>query len=224
MRQGEKQAATGSRRAPGFTLLEMLTVLMILSLLAILAIPAMGRLRNVALQTSCASNLRQLHQIFIHYASDHNGEFPAYNPEDVLGAGVEWNNWPWHFYRNGYLSGWELLRCPAAPKTWGSSGIYSHYAYNAWLPPPVGEPPPRPEWSWGRLANIPRPSTVILLMDGAYPNGTHPTSGYYFFADPTVTAHPRHNGQLNVLYVDGHVASSKNDAAKFANQYANKQN
>ena len=59
-----------TRRSKGFTLVELLAVIAIISLLASILIPALGRARESARRTACASNLRQWVVVFTLYANE----------------------------------------------------------------------------------------------------------------------------------------------------------
>lgn len=61
------------RRARGFTLVELLAVLAIIALLMSILVPALGRARESARRTSCASNLRQWVVVFSLYANESRG-------------------------------------------------------------------------------------------------------------------------------------------------------
>jgi prepilin-type N-terminal cleavage/methylation domain-containing protein len=63
------------RRA--FTLIELLVVIAIIAILAALAFPVMGRVREQANSTKCASNLRQIGIGVAAYINEHDGDFPG---------------------------------------------------------------------------------------------------------------------------------------------------
>lgn len=69
-------ATLGPARA-GFTLIELLVVIAIISLLISIIAPALGRARATGQRTVCASNLRQVGQVFWHYSEDNESWFPA---------------------------------------------------------------------------------------------------------------------------------------------------
>lgn len=86
--------ATRQRRA--FTLTELLVVISIIAVLASLLLPAIGLVKGMARQTSCASQMRQLGLAMIGYAGDFNGQLTPmfYSPpmaqltwDDLLAAG-----------------------------------------------------------------------------------------------------------------------------------------
>lgn len=65
-----------SKRIRAFTLVELLVVIAIILLLTALLMPALGRVRETAKMTKCASNIRQIHMATFVYASDYNGRVP----------------------------------------------------------------------------------------------------------------------------------------------------
>ena len=65
---------TGGKKNEGFTLIELLVVVSIIALLVSILLPALGRAREQAKRTVCASNLRQWGMIHFQYAADNDGK------------------------------------------------------------------------------------------------------------------------------------------------------
>lgn len=63
-------------RTSAFTLIELLVVIAIIAVLAGLILAALGRSREQTNRTSCLSNLRQLHSLASHFASENDGSLP----------------------------------------------------------------------------------------------------------------------------------------------------
>ena len=70
----------------GFTLIELLTVIAIIGILATILVPVVGKIRENARRTVDASNLRQIVQASLTYASDNNEALPPRNLDPTPGA------------------------------------------------------------------------------------------------------------------------------------------
>ena len=64
------------RRAPGFTVLELLVVIATIGILAAILLPALARAREAGRRVSCMVTLSQLGLALHMYADEHEGEFP----------------------------------------------------------------------------------------------------------------------------------------------------
>jgi prepilin-type N-terminal cleavage/methylation domain-containing protein/prepilin-type processing-associated H-X9-DG protein len=85
----------------GFTLVELLVVVGIIALMISLLLPALGKARDSARQTACATNLRQVSLAMLMYIGDHEGRLPrAYS-----GVG---GTYAWH----SLLVGKKYLKVP----------------------------------------------------------------------------------------------------------------
>jgi len=84
-------------RARGFTLVELLVVVAIIGTLISLLAPALAAAIQIAYQTACASNLRQIGLATQQYLKDHDGWFfPLYTEDDGTGR-----YWYYGFEANG---------------------------------------------------------------------------------------------------------------------------
>ena len=205
----------------GFTLIELLVVIAIIAILASILFPVFAKAREKARQASCLSNEKQIALAILMYAQDY---------DEMLPIG-------WHATSAGnlrfaddifaYIKNAQVFRCPSnanPTRNWatapGNVGPIS-YMVNPDL------------CSVDRglgLAAIMASATTILLCDGGAVANTAGTglavpvvekSGCWILADAGSALaqgndpdfggpSPRHNGQSNVAYCDGHAKSSNN--------------
>lgn len=123
-------------RKAAFTLVELLVVIGIIALLISILLPSLSRARAAAYTVACSSNMRQIGQAMMMYASDHSGYLPygylrgihngsLHNDyqitwDDLLSSYLgkdypDWSNNPWGMGWAGYRlpSRMEVLICPA---------------------------------------------------------------------------------------------------------------
>jgi len=79
------------RKTAGFTLVELLVVIGIIALLVSILLPSLNRAREMAKQTACLSNIRQLGMAFVMYVNDNHGIYPFSSRYDVPRP----ENWIW---------------------------------------------------------------------------------------------------------------------------------
>ena len=105
-------------RRPGFTLIELLLVITIIAVLAALLLPVLGRSREAAIRTVCASNMRQMAMASLMYARDNDARLiPGWrhrsHPREHLIWLAEEN--VDHFL--AHLDDLSLLGCPKLART-----------------------------------------------------------------------------------------------------------
>ncbi len=69
-----RKRATGDS---GLTLIELITVIAVIAIISAMLIPFVGRIRESANQSKCASNLRQIGVALSLYQANNHGQFPA---------------------------------------------------------------------------------------------------------------------------------------------------
>lgn len=156
----------------GFSLIELLIVMAILVLLSSVLLPVFGRARGKALQTSCASRLRQIGTAAALYRQDHDETLPLH--DNCAPAG---RNLHAQIALLPYLASAELWRCPAddavdrtfrpapenpcgaPPARWASYGFFA------------GGAPGFPPQNGVADASVTRPSDLVLFLESGEPDG-----------------------------------------------------
>ena len=218
-----------SHLRPGFTLLELLVVISIIAVLAALLLPAISMVRQMALATRCASNIRQIDLGARAYSQDWDGLLLP------VTSGV--NNGYWSFLLVSYLETTaqavltttdtrEIMRsCPAwknSPGYLNSIAVGSSfwcnggYGLTAFT---IGKMPAKDPVTMlcrdgtGNLvsgyggysvhaAGVTKVSDRVCLSDG--PNyALWPAFTTLSVYEPNFD---RHRGKSNSLYYDGHMA------------------
>ena len=74
-----------SKSPRGFTLVELLVVIGIIGLLMSVLMPTLARTKEKARQVKCMSNIRQISQACVMFATDHNGLMPGRASGSIMG-------------------------------------------------------------------------------------------------------------------------------------------
>lgn len=217
-----KQHVPTRGRFAGFTLIELLVVIAIIALLAAILFPVFSSAREKARQISCASNLKNLGLCVLMYSSDYDENFPPsqYAPDSTPPGGW-WGSgtgyWPQLVYP--YHGSLSMFFCPSHrrlnnpvqnARNWNYGANY--YIISQSLPSV-------------RVPRVQSPSKNYMLFDSGFtflkpsqsftPSGDNylPGTGDYVSTVPAGNEQDiqegRHNGGVNVCYVDGHVKWTK---------------
>ena len=191
---------------PGFTLIELLVVLGIMAILASLLLPALGKAKESARMTQCASNLRQVAVASMVYSMDHNNNLPSFRN--------------WLYSRAGdlttgklypYLNSKSVYLCPTDARVLASKNrgkVGSSGAPSTSGPMFAGRTQPR-DYSYAMncaichatdMSKFLQPTKTMIYMEGDLaPND------YTGQVGPTMVSRAlsyRHNGRGHVVYGD----------------------
>src|SRR5438876_8907335 len=101
-------------RRPAFTLIELLVVIALIAIVAAFLFPVFAQAREKARQTTCTSNMKQLGQVMIMYAQDHDERYaPTFYPSpDDMG---HWANLMVPYLGQGpHIWPGGVMICPSA--------------------------------------------------------------------------------------------------------------
>lgn len=200
-----------------FTLIELLIVISIIAILASLLLPALQQVKEKARKIQCTSNLRQLNTAFNYYLNDY-GIFPTpYMFGDdkfkyIAAYGTYFEFIPSYLPRGILVSEYtfknQIYYCPSR-RIFNSNTKWANYGYNN----EVGYRNAKA----ARPSNQQYPSKTLLLCDRTYIDGVSQglpwyasaSSGNQLAIDTWREAGKRHNGYINIIYIDGHTGNMK---------------
>ncbi|HEX8911896.1 MAG TPA: prepilin-type N-terminal cleavage/methylation domain-containing protein [Humisphaera sp.] len=145
------RAAAGTARRGGFTLVELLVVIGIIALLMSILLPTLGRVREQANSIKCSSNLRQVGQALLMYATQSGGFTAPFRNDSAWWSDPARQNemidpnyqdaggtykayWGVHYAAAGGLTK-EVFACPSEQvrtATGTDANQYIHYGFNSY--------------------------------------------------------------------------------------------
>lgn len=225
-------APHASRRAPAFTLIELLIVIAIIAILSAMLLPVLAKGRLSAQCAACESNLRQLGVATQLYWDDNVGNFFYYYSIPMTNNGVQGDLWWFGWLEqqsagegkrrfnlssgklSPYLNGSNVRLCPSP--VWSSSyfqlkgtNVIFSYGYNEYLCPT--------KINTFNVNRVTHPTETALFADAAVVDTFQNASlsnpkfqeFYYLDINDLPNGHFRHSQQANVAFCDGHIGSEK---------------
>jgi prepilin-type N-terminal cleavage/methylation domain-containing protein/prepilin-type processing-associated H-X9-DG protein len=209
--------APASRR--GFTLIELLVVIAIIAILAAILFPVFAKARERARTTSCLNNQIQIGRALLMYLDNNDELYPHYPPnggqidylwetslKSFLKAGSQVYECPSTAGYGGGISGWGNANT-GWQVNWPKGKEQGGYTHNGWM------------YSIGE-AEVKSPAETMFDSDGIWVDAW-PTKGQTIPKSKVNGANDgglgriaidRHNGGINVTFVDGHAKWAKRDA------------
>lgn len=224
-----KRAA--GKRGSGFTLIELLVVIAIIAILAAILFPVFARAREAARKTSCTSNLKQFGNAFSMYISDYDQRFPLGGWWNLPGSRSAENDW--HMSLFPYIKNEAVYWCASStdihdrvPTDWNRTS--TDYLYNNQLA--SGRAPlndsavvspadcvalieGHQDWRGDNTCVTPFSNGALVNNQNwcreysIWGNRAELITGALWSGNTKTWGLPRHNGTVNVLFVDGHVKS-----------------
>lgn len=192
----------------GFTLIELLTVVAVLAILATLLLPLINGMRQSAMVTQDAANLRSIGSAMLLYASDNGGNLPPgyFDSPDTV-------RMPWQARLNSYLGAdpaamqaWRTMPVWWAPgvPVYNNNTDFRHYGMNVNIQ--------HDNWKY-RMDAVDEPGRYVMVA-GMNRNSEWASGAVEPVFDPLVQSSYRvtlKDGGANYLFLDGRIEFLKGD-------------
>lgn len=217
------------RNSAGFTLIELLVVIAIIAILAAILFPVFTVAKERARQATCAAHIKELGSVLFAYAQDHDNRLPFWKKPEAPGSTVYPRIFYWTLMVQPYIKNYKVFYCMDRPKQkyWHEAGGLSDYGLNILLTENTDTVNAR-----GVMLDQPRkPSKTVMLADGVQDDYGNITNQDIHLSPPGLqicgwARRPvfRHDGKVNVTWVDGHVTAEKNGSAFYPTRRVEKSN
>ena len=201
-----------------FTLLELLVIIAIITILAAILLPSLDKVKAKSKEINCVSNQKQIYLLLLNYCDDYNG---------IIIPSCAHHYWGEMMRQGGYLDQLSTygsifepknFSCPADQRTvldgtylFQYTHINGSKSYDYGLNEGIGPTsPPSGSKLPFKLIKLKTPSQTLWMHDADL---------YVVYALYPERNAFRHNGSLNSLFVDGHIAPQKSVPGSWTDVY-----